>query len=390
VLPFTNMSGDPEQEYFGDGIVEDIITELSRFSSLLVVARNSSFQWKGKSEDVREVGRQLGVRYVLEGSVRKAGDRIRVSAQLIDAENGGHLWAEKYDHDCHDILSLQDGLTQSVVGAIQPEILVREGHRAARKSPSNLDAFNCCMRGMWHSHQLTPDDNRLAENWLRQAIQLDPKLARAHVWLARVLAARCWSGSSSDLERELQESRAAVQRALALDDCDPECHYALSILSLMAKQHERALAAAERAVDLNSNFAFGHFALGETRIFQGRFSEGLDPILRCLRLSPRDPLASFFVSLVALAHYHLGNYLEAMRWSDRALQRRRTYPVLRTAAATLGQLGRTEEGHGLVREMERIKPVNTERHWELTCPYADVAHEVHLLDGLRRVRFVKP
>jgi len=158
----------------------------------------------------------------------------------------------------------------------------------------------------------------------------------------------------------------------------------------MARQHERALAAAQQAIDLNPNFAFGHFALGETRIFQGHFSQGLDPILRCLRLSPRDSLASFFVSLVALAHYHLGNYSEAMRWSERALQRRRTYPVLRTAAATLGQLGRTEDGHTLVREMESIKPVNTERHWELTCPYADLTHEVHLLDGLNRVGFVKP
>jgi adenylate cyclase len=389
VLPFSNMSDDPKQEYFADGVVEDIITELSRFSGLFVIARNSSFQWKGKPADVREVGRDLGVRYVLEGSVRKAGDRIRVSAQLIDAESGGHLWAEKYDHNRTDILGLQDVLTQSVVGAIQPEILVREGHRVARKNPSNLDAFDCCMRGMWHSHQLTADDNRLAECWLRRSIQLDAKLARAHVWLARVLAARCWSGNSSDIERELQESQTAAERALALDDCDAECHYALSILHLMAQQHERAIAAAQQAIHLNPNFAFGYFALGETRIFMGNFTEGLDPIVRCLRLSPRDPLASFFVSLVALAHYHLGNYREAIRWSERAVQRRRTYAVLRTMAATLGQLGKTEEARDILVEMERIKPMDTERHWRLTCPYADPAHEAHLLDGLHRGGFAK-
>jgi adenylate cyclase len=384
VLPFSNLSQDPGQEYFADGMVEDIITELSRFRGLFVIARNSSFQWKGKPVDVRQVGLELGVRYVLEGSVRKAGDRIRVSAQLIDAENGGHLWAEKYDNDSGNIFGLQDGLTASVVSAIQPEILVREGHRAARKNPSNLDAFDCCMRGMWHSHQLTADDNRLAESWLRRSIELDTRLARAHVWLARVLAARCWSGNSSDIERELQESQTSAERALALDDCDAECHYALSILCLMAKEHERALAAAQQAINLNPNFAFGYFALGETRIFMGRFAEGLDPIVRCLRLSPRDPLASFFVSLVALAHYHLGNYDEAVRWSERALQRRRTYVVLRTMAATLGQLGKTEEARSILVEMERIKPINMKRHWELTNPYSDPSHEAHLLDGLSR------
>jgi adenylate cyclase len=384
VLPFTNMSGESDQEYFADGIVEDIITELSRFSGLFVIARNSSFQWKGKPADVRQVGRDLGVRYVLEGSVRRAGNRIRISAQLIDAESGGHLWAEKYDHDCGDIFGLQDVLTQSVVGAIQPEILIGEGRRVARKNPGNLDAFDCCMRGMWHFRRRTPDDIRLAESWLRRSIELDAKLARPHACLARVLAGRCWFGNSNDIERDLQESQNAAERALVLDDRDADCYYALSILDLMARRHERALVAAQHAIDLNPNFPFGYFALGETRIFMGHFVEGLDPIVRCLRLTPRDPFASFFVSLVALAHYHLGNYEEAVRCSKQALQRHRTYVVLRTMAATLGQLGKTEEARSILVEMERIKPINMERHWELTNPYADPTHEAHLLDGLSR------
>ena len=241
---------------------------------------------------------------------------------------------------------------------------------------------------MWHSHQLTADDNRLAENWLRRAIQLDANLARAHVWLARVLAARCWSGNSNDIESDLQASQTAAERAVALDDLDPESHYAMSILDLMARRHERALAAAQQAIDLNRNFAFGYFALGETQIFMGDFAEGLDPIVRCLRLSPRDPLASFFVSLVALAYYHLGNYTEAVRWSERALQKRRTPAVLRTMAATLGQLGKTDQAHSVLVEMERIKPIDTERHWELTNPYANPADEAHLLEGLQKAGLV--
>jgi adenylate cyclase len=384
VLPFTNLSGDKEQEYFSDGITEDIITELSRFSELFVIARNSSFQYKGQATDVRQVGRELGVRYVLEGSVRWFGDRIRVAAQLIDAESGGHLWAEKYDHDYADIFALQDRITESVVAAIEPEILVGESRRAARKSPVNLGAFDCCMRGVWHSNQLGPQDNKQAEIWLRRSIELDPTNARAHTMLARVLAVRCWAGYSDDIERDVQASQSAAECGLALDDRDPAGQYALSILSVMTRRHERALAAAQRAIDLNPNFALGYFALGETRVFMGLFAETLDPMMRCLLLTPRDPFASFYVSLIALAHYHLDNYEEAVRYSERALQRRRIYVVLRTLAATLGQLGRTEEARSVLAEMEQMKPINLKRHWELTCPYADPAHEAHLLNGLHK------
>jgi TolB-like protein/tetratricopeptide (TPR) repeat protein len=383
VLPFTNLSSDPDQEYLADGIVEDITTELSRFGELFVIARNSSFQYKGKAVDVRQVARELGVRYVLEGSVRRDGDRVRVAAQLIDGESGGHLWAEKYEHNYSHIFALQDEVTQSVVGAIQPQILVGEGRRAARKSPTNLDAFDSTMRGMWHVHQRTPHDNRLAEGWFTRSIELDPTLARAHVMLSRVLAGRCWVGDSDDIERDLHASLAAAERAVALDERDAAGQYALSIISLMTRRHERALGAAQRAIELNPNLALGHFALGETRLFMGQFSEALDPLMRCTRISPHDPLASTFVSLIALAHYHLGNYKEAVHHSERALQKRRTYFVLRTLAATLGQLGRIEEARPVLAEMERIKPTN-ELQWALISPYADPAYEAQILDGLHK------
>ena len=388
VLPFTNLGGDPEQEYFADGMVEDIITELSRFRELFVVARNSTFQYKGKATDVRNVGRDLGVRYALEGSVRCAEARIRISAQLIDAETGGHLWAEKYDNDLVDIFALQDNVTQCVVGAIHPQILVGEGRRAARKSPTNLDAFDCCMRALWYQYQGTPDGNRHAESWVRRSIELDPTLVRAHVLLGRLLATRCWLGYSDDLERDLQGCLAAAERALMLDNRDAACHYVLALAKLMTRRYERALVAAQQAIDLNPNFALGHFVLGEIRVFAGQFAEALEPLMHCLRLSPLDPLASSFVNLVALAYYHLGNYDEAAKHSERSVRIRQTYIGLRTMVATFGQLGRTDQVHSIVDELERCKPMNAERRWELNCPYADPAHEAHLLQGLQKARLL--
>jgi adenylate cyclase len=387
VLPFQNLSGDPNQEYFADGIVEDITTGLARFRDLFVIARNSSFQYRGKPVDVRQVGRELGIRYLLEGSVRRCEDRVRISAQLIDAESGGHLWAEKYDHDCRDLFGLQDQVTESVVGAIQPEILRGESRRAARKNPTNLDAFDCCLRGIWHCHRRTAEDNQLAERWLRRSIELDGTLARSHVWLARLLFARCWHGTSRNINRDLQESYSATERALGLDDRDPECYYNLSILALMGHRHQQALSAAQRAIDLNPNFAFGFFALGETRIFMGEFAEALGPMAHCLRLSPGDPFAPIIISLVALAHYHLGNYDEAIRCSEQALRTARTYFVLRTTVATLGQLGRRGEVRSHLDEMGRIKPAEMERHWEITCPYADSVHEAKFAEGLLKAGY---
>jgi adenylate cyclase len=389
VLPFTNMSCNTEEDYFADGIVEDITTELARFGELFVIARNTSFQYKGRSCDVRQVGRDLGVRYVLEGGIRRTADRVRVSAQLIDAENGGHLWAEKYDCDLADILEMQDAVTRSVVAAIQPQILVGEGRRAARKTPSNLNAFDCYMRGVWYAHQRTPEDNRHAETWLRRSMDLDPKLPQAHMMLARILAGRCWVGDSDDIEHDLEAARIAAEKALMLDDYDAASHYAFSIISLLFRRHEAALASAQRAIALNPNFALGYFALGETRIFNGDFVDALDPLACCVRLSPRDPFSFFFISLSALAHYHIGNYREALEYSERALQRRRAYVVLRTAAATLGQLGRTEEASLALIEMGRTKPRCVARHWELTSPYANPAHEAHLLEGLHKAGLPK-
>ncbi len=384
VLPFANMSGDSEQEYFADGITEDIITGLSHHRWFFVIARNSTFVYKGRAVDVKQVARELGVRYVLEGSVRKVGPRVRITAQFIEAESGNHLWAERFDRDLADVFAIQDEITQRVTGAIEPEMLMVEGRRAAGKSAVNLDAFDCYMRGMWHFHQLTPEDARQAEVWLRRAIERDSKLAQAHTFLARTLNARIWYGWSQDIESDAAGAYAAAMQAVRHDERDPYAHYAMFLANNMRRRHEQALAEAQRAIDLNPNFALGHFALGWIRIYIGHFAEAVDPLLRGLRLSPNDPQSDLFFSFIALAHYHQGNYLEAVHYAERGTRRRQHYIMLRTQLACLGQLGRTDEAKTVLAEMDKLAPRDAERLFEITSPYADPAHRAHLLEGLRK------
>ncbi len=333
---------------------------------------------------MKQAARELGVRYVLEGSVRKAGSRVRVTGQLIDAETGNHLWAERYDRDYADIFAIQDEITESVVGAIEPEIMMLEGRRAAHKSAANLDAFDCCMRGMWHFDQFTSDDNRQAETWFRRSAAIDSKFARAHMGIARVLSSRCWLGWSDNLGRDLPAAYEAAERAVTLDDRDPYTLYAFSCTSMMSGRHQQALSEAQRAIDLSPNFAIGYLALGRARIYIGHFAEAVDPLLRSMRLSPHDPLAWLFMHYIALAQYHLRNYAEAIHYSERAVRSRRVYTAMRTMLAGLGQLGRIAEASAVLAEMERIKPVDTERHWDITNPYAVPAHRTHLIEGLRK------
>ncbi len=384
VLPFANMSGDAEQEYFADGITEDIITALSHYRWFFVVARNSTFVYKGRAVGVKQVARELGVRYVLEGSVRKAGNRVRITAQLIEAESGNHLWAERFDRDLADIFAIQDEVTQSVVGAIEPQLLLVEGGRAARKTPANLDAFDCFLRGIWHHNQLTPDDSRQAEMWFRRAVELDAKLSQAHMGLARVMSSRIWFGWGQDFDRHLLDLCGAAAQAVALDDRDPYAHYMLAYASMQSGRHRQALAEAQRTIDLNPNFALGHSVLGAVRLFMGHFAEAHEPLLRCMRLSPNDPVAPLFMSFIALAHYHQGSYAEAIHFAESGLRRNNGYVLLWPLLASLGQLGRGEEASAVRVEMERRQPAQADRFFELTHPYADPAHRAHLIEGLRK------
>jgi adenylate cyclase len=385
VLPFVNMSGDPEQEFFADGLTEDIITALSQFRWFFVIARNSSFAYKNRAVDVKQIARELGVRYVLEGSVRKAGTRVRVSAQLIDAETSAHLCAERYDRDLADIFAIQDELTQHVVAAIEPEILMGESRRVLQVRTGSLDAYECHMRGMWYLNQQdTAAHFAESIDWHRRAIALDPGFSRAHMALARSLYACCLNGYSGDIERDRQELVAAAERAVALDDRDPYAHYALCLAHFLSQRQTAALAEAQRAIDLNPNFAIAHNALGWARIFVGHFAEAMGPLHTALRLSPHDPLAYLFLNRIALAHYHLGNYEEAVHFSERAAALRRQHFVLLVLLASYGQLARRDEAMALLPEVVAGAPADPEHYWQIVAPYADSAHRTQLFEGLAK------
>jgi TolB-like protein len=384
VLPFANMSGDAEQEYFVDGISEDIITALSQYRWFFVIARNSTFIYKGRAVDVKQVAREQGVRYVLEGSVRKSGNRVRITGQLIDAATGNHLWAQKYDRDLADIFAVQDEITQSVVSAIEPEMLLVEARRASRKAPGNLDAFDCYVRGMWFLYKTALDDNREAIALMRKATELDGNFAQGHMGLARAIVNRIWYGWSPDVEKDVLEADVAALRAVALDERDPYSHYAAFLTSILQKRHQQALDAAQRSIDLTPNFALGHFALGATRIYMGKFAEAVDPLLRCVRLNPQYPQISLFWQFLAVAQYHLRNYNEALRYAEVACGKNRLYVQLRILLACLGQLGRMEEGKAVLAELEALRTADAERLHSRTNPYVNQADREHFFEGLRK------
>jgi adenylate cyclase len=388
VLPFTNIGSDPEQEYFADGISEDVITALSKWRWLFVIARNTSFVYKGKAIEIKQIGRELGVRYLLEGSVRRAGNRVRITAQLIEAATGIHLWGQRYDRDLADTFAVQDEITESVAGAIEPELRRVEQQRAARKSPETMDAWDHYMRGMWRYHQFCPEGHAQAERLMRRAIDLDPTFAQGHIGLARILASNIMFGWSENVDADGPASYAAARRAVDLDDQDPYAHYVLAWSSLRIRELESAIAEAQKAIDLTPNFALAYFVLGVVRVYLGRFDQVADPIQRAMRLSPHEPLAFSFYDFLALAEYHQGHYEEAAKTARMGIGIRPFHTLYRTLAACYGQLGRAEEGRAALAEMRRVMPKNAERVWDAANPYADPAHRAHFIDGLRKVGWV--
>ncbi|HYM99307.1 MAG TPA: hypothetical protein VET25_06155, partial [Aestuariivirgaceae bacterium] len=384
VLPFTNMGGDPEQEYFADGICEDIITALSRSRWLFVIARNSSFTYKGRAVDVKQVGRELGVRYVLEGSVRKAANRVRVTGQLIDTSTGAHLWGERYDRDLADAFALQDEITESVVGAIEPELQRVEEQRAARKSPESMDAWDHYMRGMWRFYQFSSDDVAQAKLLMRQAIEIDPKFTLSHLGLARVLALKILWGWSENLDADRQAAYAAARRAVELDEKEAYGHYTLAWASLLIGRQTAALAEAQKSIDLTPNFALAYFILGVIRVFLGRFDQASDPINRAIQLSPHEPQKFLFYNFLALAQYHQGHFEEAARIAHMGIAVRPFHLLYRTLAACCGQLGRTVEAQIALADLRRLLPKNADRQWEITNPYIDPAHRAKFIEGMRK------
>jgi adenylate cyclase len=354
VLPFTNMSGDVEQEYFADGIVEDIITALSRYPSLLVVARNSTFAYKGRAYDIRQVGRALGVGYVLEGSVRAAGGRIRVTAQLIEADTSNHLWADRYQRDLADVFAVQDEITESVVTAIAPAITAAERQRALRRAPASLDAWSACQRGSWHLTLLDAENNAMAERFFRQAIALDPTLAAGYLGLSRTLNAAATTLYTRDLQETQRECEALVRKAIGLDPTSAEAHSSLSWALLQIPDYEGALAEAEHALRLSPNLAGAHGTRGQALIFSGHVREGLVSLETAIRLDPGHPTVSMRMFQIQVGLFFAKDYEASIEAAHRALRHNPTSSqIYRYLAAAFGQLDRLDEAkHALSKAME--------------------------------------
>jgi adenylate cyclase len=384
VLPFHNVSGDPEQEYFVDGITEDIITALSKWRWFLVIARNSTFAYKGKSVDLKEVGRELGVRYVLEGSMRRAGERVRISSQLINTATGTHLWAERYDRDLTDIFAVQDDIASRVVAAIEPALSRAESQRVIAKRPEHMGAWDYCQRGLWHVHKGTRTDGITAYGLFKQALALDPNVADAHLGLARALIVQWDYGSIEDFAPFVLQARESALQALALDSENPQAQYVLAQTSLWAGDVRGAIAHASRAIELNANFALGHFYLGIALSLDGRHEEALEAIETGWRLSPRDPRASTWLANKARVFYHLGRYEEAI---ETALSARRIRPHAYGSlvlVASYAQLGRDEQAKNALADMSAL-PAGSEKttRWYLER-YSDPAAREHMADGLHK------
>jgi adenylate cyclase len=352
VLPLVNMSGDPEQEFFADGLTEDIITELSRFHELLVISRNSTFVYKGKAVKVQEVAREFGVDYLLEGSVRKAGDRIRVTVQLIDAETDRHIWAERYDRKLEDIFAIQDEMTRAIVATLPSRVEAARHDRAKRKPTDNMAAYECVLAAKVLHHRSTREDNAEAQRLLNRALALDPNYAHAHAWKACVLGQTWVYDWCAEREATLQQVAAELEITLALDDNDSDVHRILAALNLNRDDHDKAAYHQERALALNPNYDLVVVQQGELLTWLGRPEEGIDWIKKAMRLNPYHP--ERFWSHLGRACYCAEKYAEAVEAFSRITRPDYTHHAF--LAATSAQMGNVVAAAAHAAEVLKREP----------------------------------
>jgi TolB-like protein len=356
VLPFENLSGDREQEYFADGVVEEIITALSRFRQLFVIARNSSFTYKGRAVDVKQVGRELGVRYVLEGSVRKAANRLRITGQLIDTSTGAHLWADRFEGALENIFELQDQVTSSVVGAISPKLEQAEIERTRRKPTENLDAYDYYLRGLSGVHQWTKDSTEDALSNFYRAIELDSNFAVAYGMAARTFALR--KGGGWLAPDNVPEAARLALRAVELGKDDAVALGTAGMaLSFVVGDHEYGKALTDRAVVLNPNFAWGWLFSGWVRLWLGEPHEVIDRVARAMRLNPSDPHSQTVYHAMAIAHFFADRYSEAASWAEMAMREKPNFvrPFC-VAAASYALAGQDENARAAMARVRQIDP----------------------------------
>jgi adenylate cyclase len=384
VLPFQNMSGDPEQEYFGDGIAEDIITALSKLRGFFVIARNSTFAYKGKAPDIRQVARELGVRYVLEGSVRKAGERLRVTGQLIDAASGNHIWAERYDRPTTDIFALQDEITANVVAAIEPQVYAAENLRLQSKPPESLDAWGCVVRAMPFIWTWVSQNEDTGINLLKRAVELDPGYARAHSLLAWIIASRVSIGYM-DYERGISDGLTLAQRAIDLDPEDPWGHMAAGYVFAFSRRFGPAVEELNEALQRNPNFAFARVILAAAYGYAGLADEGYRQLEIATRLSPRDYTQAANLSVEGLCHLIAYRYDDAVTSERRAVQLRPDFGhAWRTLTAAAGLAGDLELARHSLAECRRLQPTVSIAWIEKCYPMVRAEDRSRYIEGLRR------
>jgi len=382
VLPFRNLSRDPEQEYFADGLAEDLIASLARLRVYPIISRNSSFVFKGRPEDARSAGAELGAHYVVTGSVRRSGDRIRVTAELEDALDGHQVWSGRYDREIADMFEVQDELTAAIAGAVGPALFQSEMLHAIRREPGDLGAWDCVHRGMWHLYRYDRDGVVRARVWAERALELNPDLPTAHCIIAfshmyEVIYA--WTGSRDEAVAEAMRSAEA---AVAADPEDPMALTALGFACSMNGEGDRALAVLERAVEANPSSALALWSLGANLATVGRYDEAIPMVEKAVRLSPRDPLMNEFLFTIGSAHFGAGRYEQAIDHARRSLGLKADQPgAWRVVAAASSLLGRDEEARHAVGQLNRLAPRLSEENLR---SYLGGALLDRYLEGLRR------
>jgi TolB-like protein len=384
VLPFTNMTGDPMQDYFSDGISEDLITALSKLRWFFVIARNSSFIYKDKAVHMKQIAAELGVGYVVEGSVRKAADRVRITAQLNDVATGSHVWAERYDRDLADVFAVQDEITEAIVAAIVPQIYAAENFRARRKPPDSMDAWDLVMRAMSHYWRVTRQDNVVAQALLEKATAIDPNYGQA---LGVLAASQTFSAHMgwADIRTVAPVAERAAHAAILADGEDPWAHFALGCVYLFARRFDDSLAEFELALRLNPNFSLAQGYYGLTLAYCGRWEEAHLAAQRAIRLSPRDPHSAVYYGIASYAQFVGRNYDDAMRLAREGIRQRADFVgAHRVLTAAAGMAGEFEIAKAALQELRRAQP-NISLAW--IAEYMPIKHEAerkHYVEGFRR------
>ena len=386
VLPFQNMSGDPDQEYFADGLTEDIITGLSRQQWFFVIARNSSFTYKGGAVDVRQVASQLGVRYILEGSVRRSASRVRVTGQLIDATAGNHLWADRYDRELSDIFELQDEITNRVIDSVSPQILLAEAARVRRKPPQSIDAWDFVMQALPHMWRMTTEEHHRAQHLLLEALSLDPEYAHAYALLGWTYVSMFNLDTGKPIHEFTERALDAGMRAVELDDQDPWGHLVLGLGHARRRHPEQALAHLSTAIALNPSFALGHAGLGYALAAGRQPERGLQALEQAHRLSPRDPFLAIYAPTVRyMALFALERYEETIEvCRATAAQHPNHAGAWRLMTVSLALLGRIDEAKAALARTLALSPDFSLDHVDKNTVYADPADRARFLEGLRR------